>query len=361
MKHRFTVLDIFRGIFASLVVFYHMSAFSDTPILNNSFIYNADVFVDFFFVLSGFVVCYSYQSIETLSDLKLFVKKRLYRLYPLHIILLLIFLIVEGIKIGMQNHIQINNSLENTPATFFSSLLLLNSIKMPGINNLSWNMVSWSISAEVISYLVFGITCLLLSKKYTKIKPFVYLIIALLSLLIIFTITGATKLNYTFDYGFLRGLTGFFIGTVCFYTFNLIYSELSQIRKSVFTILEIFILSLVLVAVVNGETLKSFGYIFEIIFFVAILIFAFEKGFISQILNKPTLLKNLGKYSYSIYMIHTLFISVFNVFFIRLLKLPNTAYSYLFLLNFLVVYLVASFTYQHIEMRFNYNKKKLKS
>lgn len=41
MKERFAVLD---GIFSSLVVLFHLSAFSVTPILNNEFFYNSDLY-----------------------------------------------------------------------------------------------------------------------------------------------------------------------------------------------------------------------------------------------------------------------------------------------------------------------------
>jgi peptidoglycan/LPS O-acetylase OafA/YrhL len=70
-------------------------------------------------------------------------------------------------------------------------------------------------------------------------------------------------------------------------------------------------------------------------------------------LNKSGLLHNMGKYSYSIYMIHTLLLSLFNVVFIRLLKLPASAYWYLFIVNYLIIYVVSAWTYKYIEMRFS--------
>jgi len=69
-----------------------MAAFSATPIINNSFFYNAYLFVDFFFVLSGFVIAYTYQNIDSWPAFGKFYKKRFFRLYPLHIIVLLLFL-----------------------------------------------------------------------------------------------------------------------------------------------------------------------------------------------------------------------------------------------------------------------------
>ncbi|WP_231427165.1 acyltransferase [Pedobacter sp. Leaf250] len=359
IKHRFLVLDMFRGIFASLVVFYHMSAFSNTPVLNNDFIKNADMFVDFFFVLSGFVICYSYQEINSSTALKSFLFKRIARIYPLHLFMLLLFLAVEGIKFVLVNHVKINNSLDNSITTFFSSLFLINSVKLPNVRDIGWNMVSWSISAELISYVVFGIVCLFIKVKM-GIKPTIYLIVALLSALLIYLITGKSKLDYTYDYGFLRGLTGFFIGAFCLYCFKYLHSRYLNLNRSLFNVLEITVLLLIAISIALGDYLKLIGFIYELVFFVSILVFSFEMGWISKVFSRIEIFQKLGKYSYSIYMVHTLFISIFNVIFIRIFKLPETSYWYLFALNFIVIYYAAQWTYKNIEMRFQYRSKKVK-
>jgi len=353
MKHRFVVLDMFRGLFASLVVFYHMSAFSETKILNNNFIMNCDMFVDFFFVLSGFVICYSYKQIDHGAELGSFLYKRIIRLYPLHVLMLMIFLLIEGAKLLLINHVQINNSLDNTTLTFFTSLFLLNAVYFPGVRDISWNMVSWSISAELISYIVFAFVCFWLSqKRLRKLKPWVYFLIVVTSVLTILFITGEMRLDYTYDLGFLRGLIGFFSGAVCFYAFDYLYPKLKKVNNLVFTLSEILLAVLVVFLIIKGKQIRSYGLVFELAFLLSVFIFAFEKGLISKSIGKVTLFKKMGQYSYSIYMIHTLFISVFNVLFIRVLNLPPTAYSYLFIINYLVIYLVAGWTYQNIEMRF---------
>ncbi len=56
---RFLVLDSWRGIAACLVALFHLDAYSHlyaVPFLRNSWL-----FVDFFFVLSGFVIAANYQ------------------------------------------------------------------------------------------------------------------------------------------------------------------------------------------------------------------------------------------------------------------------------------------------------------
>lgn len=354
MKHRFNTLDIFRGVFASFVVFFHMGDFADTPVINNSFIRNADMFVDFFFVLSGFVICYSYREINKYSDLKSFLKKRIYRLYPLHLIMLMAFLIIECSKILLRNYVHINSSPDNSISTFFTSLLLLNSVKFPGVTNLSWNYVSWSISAEWISYIIFATSCFLFSKlNLGRWKLIPYLALVVVSYLILIQVTNATKLAYTYNYGFLRGLIGFFTGTVCLYVFDFSYDRLKNISKAVFTILEFIMISAIVYFIVNGAFYKQIGIVYELLFFISIYVFAFESGYISQWLNSVGILKKMGKYSYSIYMTHPFLITLFNLVFLRIFHLPPSAYWYLFALIYLTVYFLSAWTYTHIEMRFS--------
>ena len=131
MKERFAVLDIFRGVFSSLVVFFHLSAFSATPVINNKFVYNSDLFVDFFFVLSGFVIAYSYQFIKTGTELGKFYKKRFFRLYPLHLIVLLLFVAIELPKHFVSGYVHVNkvDNASNNTYTLLSNFFLINSVK----------------------------------------------------------------------------------------------------------------------------------------------------------------------------------------------------------------------------------------
>ncbi len=360
MKHRFAVLDIFRGIFASMVVLFHLAPFADTPILNNSFILNSDLFVDFFFVLSGFVITYTYQSLSTANETKLFYKKRLFRLYPLHLIMLLLFVAVEVGKKFLEGHIQINqpNNENNNLLTFFSNLLFLHSVKLPGVTDVSWNIPSWSISAEMIAYIVFGTATFYINRNSLfKVRNIIYVLIALGSLAALYIITNSFELTYSFNYGFLRAIAGFFTGVICFNTFIFAKRYADTLSGSLFSFAEMAVLVIMIVSVSMGYAMKDIGFVYELIFFMAILVFSFERGIISENLKKSAFLHKLGTYSYSVYMVHALFISLFNILFIRVLHFPPSAYSYLFLLNFYIIYKVSEWTYQHVELRFSYKKK----
>lgn len=360
MKERFEVLDIFRGIFSSLVVFFHMSTFSATPVINNQFIYNSDLFVDFFFVLSGFVIAYSYQTISTGEELNRFYKKRFFRLYPLHLIVLLAFVGIELTKHFAAAYVQVNNldNAANSWTTFFSNLFLLNSVRLPGVHDVSWNIASWSISAEMVAYLVFGLTMLQINRgKLTKAKVYIFAAVAVAAIGVMHFFTGTLGLLYTFDYGFLRGIAGFFIGVICFNVFNIYKTPIRAAGNALFTLLEILLLCVTITLVCYGETLKNYGFVYLTAFFATILVFAFEKGWLSTQLKRSKFLHRTGQYSYSIYMIHTLILSLFNVVFFRVLKLPPSAYAYMFIVNYAIIWVASAWTFKHIEMRFNISTK----
>ena len=361
MKHRFEVLDIFRGIFASMVFLFHLGPFADTPLINNAFVENSDMFVDFFFVLSGFVIAYSYQSIGDFAQLKLFLTKRIYRIYPLHLFMLLAFVGMEVAKNLLNPYIKVNNLVNpaNNVYTFFTSLFLVNSTPLPGVKDVSWNIPSWSISAEMLAYIVFGSLVLFihLSNK-TRQRNWFYAFIVLISLTSLWLVSYTFQINYSFDYGFLRGILGFFTGVLCFNFFSKSNEEVRQLPSYIFSIAEPVTLLIIGLCIYNGEIMKPWGAIFEVLFFVCIYTFSFEKGFISGALKRVWLFHKLGQYSYSIYMTHALFISLFNVLFIRILKFPPSAYSYLFVLNFAIIYIASAWTYKNIEMRFQYKSGK---
>lgn len=90
-KPHYFILDGLRGVAAILVVAYHIfevyATDTATGIINHGYLA-----VDFFFVLSGFVVAYAYDDRWRKMTLKQFFERRLIRLHPL---------VILGIVIGV--------------------------------------------------------------------------------------------------------------------------------------------------------------------------------------------------------------------------------------------------------------------
>ena len=96
MRDRVEQLDGLRGIFSVLVVAHHHNAFKESMFYNNFFVINSSLFVDFFFVLSGFVISMNYiNRINSKEDFFQFIKKRFIRLYPLLLYTEVVFLIAN--------------------------------------------------------------------------------------------------------------------------------------------------------------------------------------------------------------------------------------------------------------------------
>jgi peptidoglycan/LPS O-acetylase OafA/YrhL len=287
-------LETFRGICAIVIVFYHLKI--NTFIHTSSFIQNGELVVDFFFVLSGFVIALNYMhKIDSKKSLINFQKKRFYRLYPLHLLTLFIFLSFEIGKWIVVNNTSLTSTYEpfNSFNNFYS--LFSNLILIHGWYGWSFNLPSWSISTEFYTYLIFGIIVLNFGKNKT-----IFLLMIFLSLVIFF-------LN---NYGFIfldkfiypaRCIYSFFIGvlTFCFYA-----KHKDETTPYLFLLLSI-IINIALITQSDRFSL-NYEYIILPISFSLTIFFAStmkKDNFLFEVLSNKFLVY-LGSISYGVYMIH---------------------------------------------------------
>lgn len=81
-KPHYPILDGLRGVAAIMVVFYHIfEAFATSPI--DQIVNHGYLAVDFFFLLSGFVIAYAYDDRWERMSVKDFFRRRLIRLHPM--------------------------------------------------------------------------------------------------------------------------------------------------------------------------------------------------------------------------------------------------------------------------------------
>ncbi|BEN10366.1 acyltransferase [Serratia marcescens] len=291
---RYTVLDSFRGICALCVALHHLNVTGS--ITEWAIFRNSTYMVEFFFILSGFVLTHSYFSRDfnkiTLAN---FVISRSFRLFPLHIIMLLVFLLFEFGKLAAQNYGFYFNKPAFTelsaPTEFIPNLLLLQSW-IPSAESLSFNYPSWSISVEYYLYLVFG-GVLFFSNDRKSIA------IALFALLSVWGFYSLLSHNLLLKDDAFRGISCFFFGSLIYF----IHSRIANINinKYVASLLEMAII----LACFFCMTLpiENKGVTVSILYGLAIIIFSGEFGIFSSLL-KSTFFQNLGKHSFSIYMTH---------------------------------------------------------
>lgn len=153
-----------RGIAALIVLFFHFDLFWGGPFAGTLFATDTTLFVkkgyllvDFFFVLSGFIMCHVYGRLFTDSvgrpSFWQFMKARFARIYPLHLFTL-------AWAIGLFAAItQLNFPLDAREKSVFnlwaipSHLVLLQAMGIyPGY---TWNGPSWTISVEWWMYVAF--------------------------------------------------------------------------------------------------------------------------------------------------------------------------------------------------------------
>ncbi len=211
LHRRFQVLDSWRGICAVLVALHHL------PVANHiqqaALVRNAWLFVDFFFVLSGFVLTHAYGGrISCAREALAFLIRRVGRLWPLHLAILGCFIGLEIIKLGLagegvqftQKPFTGTNDLAAVPA----NALLLHSIGLQ--DRLTWNGPSWSISAELMAYIAFAAVSLWAP---AGVLPAVGL--ALGSAIVVVAMSPGS-MDVTYDLGTLRCLYGFFVGSLTY-------------------------------------------------------------------------------------------------------------------------------------------------
>jgi exopolysaccharide production protein ExoZ len=159
------LLQVFRGISVILVVLYHLDIICQAK-LKQAFLFHAFYFglsgVDFFFVLSGFIICYVHYSEigqRSLTRFKSFLIKRFIRIFPTYWIITLLVSIFLLLLPNFKN--------SNITFEFILKSLILFPQKVTPIIQPAWTLI-----CEVFFYIIFSITILLEPIFYIPITLF---------------------------------------------------------------------------------------------------------------------------------------------------------------------------------------------
>jgi len=302
---RFEVLDSWRGICALLVALFHFPA---TGFISQSaFISASYLFVDFFFVLSGFVITSSYANrLSDADGLKRFALVRFGRIYPLHLFLLAAFAAFEALRLLVPQ--LRGNGAEPFTGGFGLDNLLANVLLLHGVgftDQLTWNAPSWSISAEFFAYLLFAVAIFATGRRVWVFFVAVPVVAALFLLAF-----STSNMDVSWDFGFIRCLYGFSLGALLSWfqhdsitvARRSIRADGSSVGWAAWTAIELAAI-LAIVAFVSVAGRGAMGIAAPFVFVVALYIFAHEGGAASMALRSRALLL-LGALSYSIYMVH---------------------------------------------------------
>jgi peptidoglycan/LPS O-acetylase OafA/YrhL len=349
MSKYFEKLESLRGLAAIAVVLYHSPFF---PVDNRfEFVSNSYLFVDFFFVLSGFVMTSAYADrISQGFSFRDYAILRLGRIYPLHFALLCAWIFFVFFKwILYSNRLEFIDPLKyNTVEALLSNLMLFHSLNV--INYNSWNFPSWSISVEFAAYIIFFAFIFLTRKRFTLLLA---LTVSIGSYLYLFQSSGWTTMDFTVINGIFRCCGGFFAGVALFQATE----KLRNPGRAVTWAIEITALVVVWWFINNAGTNKAILFSVVPVFVFAVYAFSLNRdGLFGKVLKTSPFIFT-GRVSYSIYMTHALIIDLsFTLLKLFVIKPTGPVYyfqsEYSYLFNggiVLAVLVVSALTYRWIE------------
>ncbi|MBA3869009.1 MAG: acyltransferase [Anaerolineae bacterium] len=301
---RLNSLQAYRGIAAVMVVLFHMTVFAhehfNVDLLGKSFSFGY-VGVDFFFVLSGFIIYFVNRKVMGVSQaVQPYLLKRFLRVYPIY------WLITTAKIVVLFTLPSFAKPYETNVGQILRSYVLF-----PQPTDLPIIGAAWTLSYEVMFYLIFGLAIVLGLWWFRRI--FAIWGISILAFQIIRLVAGTGfQSNYLLDFILNERNFEFMLGCLSAY---LILNHQIPYRAWILA-MGVIVFTLSAVYVDNNGVVPSYTLFFGIASF---LIVTASAGIESQRPFKlPRSLIFLGDASYSVYLTHALFINIFALILTRL-------------------------------------------
>jgi peptidoglycan/LPS O-acetylase OafA/YrhL len=275
-------LTALRGIAALVIVVYHLEVFFAPGSQIERvlpFLHRGYLAVDFFFLLSGFVIAHVYgEQLCAGIGVPGFLRARIARLYPLHLLTLFVLIGVVHTWPPIDSTI-----------SFAINLLPLNLLMLGGWHfGANWNYPGWSVGDEFLAYLAF----VSMARLMLRGRAGIAVGLGCVGVLVALCALKAGSLNTISQApGLARALAGFFLGV-------LLYRVWTTWPETIRRVARLGLLPLLVLAV----ALK-----FDALFvpaFAALIIVATEAGGRWRRWLNSGALPWLGDHSYSIYLWH---------------------------------------------------------
>ncbi len=357
-------LTALRGLAALWIVVFHYNEFlrvMGLPVLSGDaythLLSHAYVWVDFFFILSGFIITHVYansfckaEKAEVLS----YLWGRFSRLYPLLLFSMLLML-AYIVLLRIFDPVYASNLDDFFKVRDFFAYLGF-AVSFGFTDNYSWNVAAWSISAEWWAY----IAAILLIPSLHKRSPAVLITIFVVLLLCV-SLLGFYGHIYgwdgALDTGLVRCILEFVMGVIVYQA----YLKARDLDSILFTDL-----SFLIAAIGNLVTIHLGGIPFVLLpcFALLILSAALNRGRATRILNwKP--FHFIGEISYSVYLLHLFWLYLWSTWFDLYWRVqnPQNTPNYFDLLFWLAIVLIcvigsSVISHRYIEVA---GRKKLRS
>lgn len=315
-KPHYALLDGLRGVAALAVLCYHFfEGFATSPIdqrFNHGYLA-----VDFFFILSGFVIGYAYDDRWKTMKVKDFFKRRLIRLHPM----VILGAVLGTITFLIQGSVQWDGTAVPFTSVILSFLLAI--LMLPAIPGTApeirgngemfpLNGPSWSLFFEYIGNIMYAIFLHRLSDKWLKV--FVGVCGTSLAAFAIFNGSGCwnigvgwTLADYNFIGGFLRMSFSFSAGLLISRNFR------PMKIKGAFWICSALLIAILAVPHLGTESAPWLNGIYDSFCTLAAFPFIVWMGASGVASHKASagICKFLGDISYPVYLVHYPFMYLF--------------------------------------------------
>jgi peptidoglycan/LPS O-acetylase OafA/YrhL len=308
--------------------------------------------VSFFFILSGFILSYSYQ--ERLLSGKMnvlhFYKARIARIYPLHLLTFIIAaILLEPVYFKIQYFVK-----------FISNLTLTQSFLPLKSAYFTFNAPSWSISDEMFFYLLFPFIIYLVYKRQNIFHILLFSTLTILFFLT-FIIKKETYQHALFYINPIMRIADFCIG-ICLYNFCVRASAkrermLKNVKWGGVEIISVtvFICFYLLAYYIPKVYRYSFWYWIPISLLIVVFYLS-RNGLCSKVLsNKYFVL--LGEISFGFYLFHQLIGRLF-LGFISKMQI-DVSYPYRFIIVFTITLIASYLSFKYYETPCNKKIKQL--
>lgn len=322
--YRYEILDGLRGVAALMVVVFHMSeAFSYDPVFKH--LNHGYLCVDFFYVLSGFVIGFAYEG-RMKSGLMSrwdFLKARFIRLQPM-----VLFGILLGAGLFFFQECNYYAGIGNASVWYVIQNMVMSFFMIPVTPEFNvrantemfvLNIPQWSMVFEYLANILFCLFVFKLGKKglMVLVGLFALMIVDSALTLNLFGMLQPHDYPCSLNAGWSLTAEQFYIGVArvgfSFFTglllFRLIYKEgaaLKKTRTPIFAICSFIIIAIVCVDQIGGYEHPLYDGIFNLI--CVFILCPFTVWFGSQRIELSQRTKNvcdfLGRLSYPLYLAH---------------------------------------------------------
>lgn len=276
-----------------------------------SFFRRGYLWVDLFFILSGFIISYSGRAGRSEPfrrlEIKSFLASRFARIYPLHLfclIYLILFRSAESFILPALGGTSGFHWTENNISSLIRQLFLLDVLDLgPPI---AWNIPSWSISAELIVYMLFPLI-VAANSYYPRLTKAALLGVSSSFYVYVGSTTG--DLDYTSGLAILRCFAGFSVGMLIYY-YHVSLDRLSDVELSILQVGSVG--SIIAILMFDSNDVLS-----VVCFTVLVATTVSDRGILSALLSLR-IFGFLGNISYSVYLNHTCVGAVLWFFWVRL-------------------------------------------